>query len=107
MEEENQIEIYELLKQVKLKYPDKSIWCYTGYEFKELLTDKFTTITNKLLEIIDTLVVGRFDITKRDIGPNNPFRGSTNQRILDSKKSLLLNRPVAQAGFINNEIGGE
>lgn len=105
MEEENQFEILKLLTQVKNVYPNKKIWCYTGYEFYELLTIKLTAVTHNLLDKIDNLVVGRFEIDKRDISPKNPFRGSTNQRILDSKKSLNFNRPIAAKGFLNNLVG--
>ena len=107
MEEENQPEILNLLLQVKDKYPNKEIWCYTGYEFHEILTIKQTSVTDSLLKQIDKLVVGRFEIDKRDISPKNPFRGSTNQRILDSKSSLKLSRPIAAEGFLNNVIGEE
>lgn len=107
MEEENQPEILNLLLQVKDKYPNKKIWCYTGYEFHEILSIKRTSATNDLLKSLDALVVGRFEIDKRDISPKNPFRGSTNQRILDSKSSLALSKPVAAEGFLNNVIGEE
>lgn len=107
MEEENQSEILNLVSQVKDKYPNKKIWCYTGYEFHEILSIKQTSATNDLLKNLDALVVGRFEIDKRDISPKNPFRGSTNQRILDSKSSLELSRPIAAKGFLNNVIGEE
>ena len=64
------------LKQVRAQFPDKNIWCWTGYEFEDI---KDRELTN----YIDTFVCGRFDITKRDISANNMWRGSTNQYIIN------------------------
>lgn len=68
----------------------KDIWSWTGYTFEELLLespDKF-----ELLEKIDILVDGRFDLAKRNL--NLQFRGSSNQRIIDVKKSLAAGKAV-------------
>jgi anaerobic ribonucleoside-triphosphate reductase activating protein len=64
------------LKQVRSQFPDKNIWCWTGYEFDEIKD-------RELSNYIDTFVCGRFDITKRDISANNMWRGSTNQYIIN------------------------
>lgn len=72
----------ELLKQLKNK-SSKNIWVYTGYTWEELInSDK-----RECLQYIDILVDGRFEIDKRDI--TLKFRGSSNQRLIDVKKSLL------------------
>lgn len=63
-----------------------NIWCFTGYTFEQLLTmdDKFC-----LLKEIDVLVDGKFEINNTD--GQHKYRGSSNQRIIDVKKSLELN----------------
>lgn len=68
----------------KINNPCLTIWCYTGYEFEQLLEskEKFS-----LLEKIDVLVDGKFDINKQN--SNLWFKGSENQRIIDVQKSLL------------------
>lgn len=62
---------------------DKTIWCYTGYTFEQLIRNE-TQLS--LLRLLDVLVDGRYVEALRDT--DLPFRGSSNQRILDVKKSL-------------------
>lgn len=67
----------------------KTIWCYTGYVWEEIITHlEF----KPLLENIDVLVDGRFILEQRDI--SLLFRGSPNQRIIDVKASLNSDKPV-------------
>ena len=88
-EPENQMEVLHLVKAAKQLYPDKDIWIYSGYTFNEL-HDKnkrcFTEITENILELIDVLVDGEFHLDEKDISFH--FRGSSNQRIIDVKKSI-------------------
>ena len=71
----------ELIKQIKERYPDKTIWMWTGYTYEEL-TDK----QMEIVKLLDVLVDGPFIISKRC--PNKRFRGSMNQRIIDIKKTI-------------------
>ena len=85
----NQLGVLPLVKLVKETYPTKNIWCYTGYTFeKDILDDmvKKWPTTNELLSYIDILVDGEFVEEKKDLSIR--FRGSTNQRIIDVKRSL-------------------
>lgn len=95
-EPENQPTLLELLKKVRTKLPDKTVWCYSGYTFEELAglvpSSAFTGITKELLSLIDILVDGKFVQEKKNISLK--FRGSENQRILDVKKSLASTSPV-------------
>ena len=64
--------------------PDKDIWSWTGYTWEELQQE--TDDKLELLSLIDILVDGRYDRTKRNLLLQ--FRGSSNQRIIDVQKSL-------------------
>lgn len=72
----------ELAKAIR-QHSNKNIWCYTGYLFEDLLRNP---AQKALLEQIDVLVDGRFIEALRDEGLR--FRGSSNQRIIDVKRSL-------------------
>jgi len=89
MEPANQRGLLPLVKKVKELYPDKNIWCYTGYLFDlELLKESRARceVTDEFLSYIDILVDGRFVEELKDITLR--FRGSSNQRIIDVKSSL-------------------
>lgn len=64
--------------------PNKDIWSWTGYTWEELQQE--TEDKLELLSLIDILVDGRYDRTKRNLLLQ--FRGSSNQRIIDVQKSL-------------------
>ncbi|MBL1227559.1 anaerobic ribonucleoside-triphosphate reductase activating protein [Enterococcus sp. BWR-S5] len=68
----------------------KDIWSWSGYTFEELLLE--TPDKLELLDKIDILVDGRFELSKRNL--NLQFRGSSNQRIIDVKKSLAKGEAV-------------
>lgn len=89
-EPENQPEIIKLLSEIRRRFPNKDIWCYTGFLFDKELVDgnsrAKTGNTQKMLENIDVLVDGRFIEEQKNISLK--FRGSENQRIIDVKKSL-------------------
>lgn len=85
----NQQGVLPLLRKVKEKFPQKTIWCYTGYLFdKEILEDMYlkNEYTKEFLSYIDVLVDGRFIEELKDLSLF--FRGSSNQRIIDVQKSL-------------------
>lgn len=73
-----------LVKRIRKELPEKDIWSWTGYTWEELMLE--TPDKLKLLHLVDILVDGRFDITKKN--RILQFRGSSNQRIIDVKKSL-------------------
>lgn len=89
-EPENQATIVKLLKRVKEEYADKNIWVYSGYLFEELVgkipSHARCEVTDEMLSYIDILVDGEFVEAKKDISLH--FRGSSNQRIIDVKKTL-------------------
>lgn len=73
-----------LVKRIRKELPEKDIWSWTGYTWEELMLE--TPDKLELLQLVDILVDGRFDITKKNLMLQ--FRGSSNQRIIDVKKSL-------------------
>ncbi|MBQ2717195.1 MAG: anaerobic ribonucleoside-triphosphate reductase activating protein [Clostridia bacterium] len=89
-EPENQKVLYPFLKKVKNLFPDKTVWCYSGYLFEEIVGEKkarcTTDISKEMLSLIDVLVDGRFIESQKDI--RLKFRGSSNQRIIDVQNSL-------------------
>ncbi len=93
-EPENQKALYPFLLEVKKQYPNKNIWCYSGYTFEELTgtSRAVTDITKDMLSLIDVLVDGEFKIELKDISLK--FRGSSNQRIIDVKQSLKSNEII-------------
>lgn len=94
MELSNQEGLYPLLKKVKENYPDKTIWCYTGYLFEDLLEGGKVhhNYTDEILNMLDIIVDGRFIEELKDIRLR--FRGSSNQRIIDVKQSLQKNKII-------------
>lgn len=73
-----------LIKRIKRELPEKDIWSWTGYTWEEMMQE--TEDKLEMLSLIDILVDGRFDISKKNLMLQ--FRGSSNQRIIDVKKSL-------------------
>ena len=94
-EPENQVTLAPFLEKIRSVYPDKSIWCYTGYDSeKDLLTGKKgdAELVMRMLNSIDVLVDGRFVEELKDL--NLRFRGSSNQRIICVPQSLGQDKVV-------------
>ena len=73
-----------LVKRIRKELPEKDIWSWTGYTWEEMMLE--TPDKLELLSLIDILVDGRYDKSKRNLMLQ--FRGSSNQRIIDVQKSL-------------------
>ena len=77
----------KLAKIYKETYPDKNIWVWTGYKFDdEILKDK------EIFKYIDVLVDGQFE--EKLYSPILKWKGSSNQRVIDVKKSLKQNKII-------------
>ena len=88
-EPQNQPAIVELLRQIKAKYPGKSIWAFSGYLFdRDILAGRLgeSAITREYLSYLDVLVDGPFIEAQKNLTLR--FRGSENQRLIDVPKSL-------------------
>ena len=87
--------IVELLRQVKAKCPDKSIWAFSGYLFdRDILSGRLGDweITREYLSYLDVLVDGPFIEEKKNLSLR--FRGSENQRLIDVPASLASGQVV-------------
>ena len=97
LEPQNQEALLPFVRKVKEKYPEKSIWCYTGYTLNEksgVLCEKKknTPHTKELISLFDVLVDGAYVEELKDI--RLKFRGSSNQRVIDVQKTLQNGKVV-------------
>ena len=94
-EPQNQPALVQLLRQVKGKFPEKSIWAFSGYLFdRDILSGRLgdPEITKEFLSYLDVLVDGPFVEAKKNLSLR--FRGSENQRLIDVPASLNQGRTV-------------
>lgn len=87
--QQNPIEMIDFLKDIRpiIDEYNKSIWIYSGYTYEEIITDE-----NKLevIKLCDVLVDGKYEETLKNL--RLKFIGSSNQRVIDIKKSLEKNK---------------
>ena len=90
-------DVCNLCEEVKEKYPDKTIWLYTGFTWEDIIEeinawhqDELTL--SQIIKNIDVLVDGKFVQELADV--KYPWAGSTNQKVIDVKKSLEQNEVV-------------
>ena len=97
-EPENQRVLVPFLVMLREKFPDKTVWCYTGFTIEQILgksepkSRAATDVSNEMLSLIDVLVDGPYVESLHDISLK--FRGSSNQRVIDMKKSIESNKIV-------------
>lgn len=100
MEHVNQKGLLPLLRKVKELYPNKSIWCFSGYLFDQDIVGRMMEEwpeTKELLSYIDVMVDGEFVEAKKDL--TKRFKGSSNQRTIDVSASLREGRVVIVEGY--------
>ena len=95
LENENLLQIYNLIQNIRLIYKSKDIWLYTGLTWEDIMS-KNDDITDKLRQVIvsmcDVVVDGRYIEEQKDITLN--FRGSRNQRLIDVKETLKQDKVI-------------
>lgn len=90
MDEHNVNGFLELSTAIREKFrKSKTIWCYTGYKFEDLMNQPNQ---KQLIETLDVLVDGPFILNRRDISLK--FRGSDNQRLIDIPKTIQNNKVI-------------
>ena len=105
-EPQNQGPIVDLLRQVKARFPEKSIWAFSGYLFdRDILSGRLGDweITKEYLSYLDVLVDGPFVEAKKDLMLR--FRGSSNQRLIDVQKSLAVGTVIEWADWQGERKG--
>ena len=101
--EQNLDEVLKLTQQIRISFPDKIIWLYTGYQWNKIMlpiptiTDDLHTIEitdkrKKIISNVDVLVDGEYIDEQKDL--TLKFRGSKNQRVIDVKQSFNQNKVV-------------
>lgn len=85
----NAPKVLEIVKRVKMVFPNKDIWIYSGYVWEDIIKDD---ILKEILKRTDVLVDGAYIDELRDISLQ--FRGSSNQRIIDVQESLKQNQVI-------------
>lgn len=85
-EPQNQEPVLRLVRRVREKFPNKDIWCYSGYQFEDLLAGTVGEHSRALLQELDVLVDGSFLLEQKSLSLR--FRGSENQRLIDVPASL-------------------
>ena len=93
-EPQNQAVLVPFLRRLKAKFPSKSIWCFSGYLFENILSGKVgdAQIAKEFLSYLDVLVDGPFVQAKKNLMLR--FRGSENQRLINVPASLEENKII-------------
>lgn len=84
----NAFEVTELAREIREKYPNKSIWLYTGALWEEVQH-------MKIVQYLDVLVDGEFEVEKKDL--NLHWKGSSNQRVIDVQQTILKGEVILHA----------
>lgn len=100
--EQNLDEVLSLIKEIRISFPEKTIWLYTGYKFEQIKDVfmeskkwfwKHSAITRwEIISNVDILIDGEYIDEQKDLSLR--FRGSKNQRVIDVKQSLVQNKVV-------------
>ena len=89
LDQHNAPKVLEIAKRVKMVFPNKDIWIYSGYTWEDIIQND---TLKEILKYTDVLVDGAYIDELRDI--SLAFRGSSNQRIIDVQKTLDSNEVV-------------
>lgn len=106
--EQNLDEVLKLVQEIRISFPEKTIWLYTGFEWNQIMNIKVMQpifscedLENKIQNVLkrqeiikqcDVLVDGEYIDEQKDLSLK--FRGSSNQRVIDVKQSLTQNKVV-------------
>lgn len=101
LHENNLDGVLKIINKIRLLSPDKTIWLYSGYEYKYIFCDESSLISKKrydnykrrkIIELVDVFVDGRYKKELRDI--TLKWRGSSNQKVIDMQKTLKQNEKI-------------
>ena len=97
LHQKNLESVLDLVNEIRLSYPEKTIWLYSGYTWEQIMypvvtndfnpeRDKFLKMRREIVKQCDVLVDGHYEEDKRDVTYH--WAGSTNQKVIDVKKTL-------------------
>jgi len=81
----NRVDVRNLAIEIKEKYPNKTLWLYTGYTWEEIAS-------LPIMQYLDVVVEGPFILERRDV--KLLWKGSDNQRVVDVKRTLASENPL-------------
>lgn len=81
----NRKEITELAKEIRQKFPEKTQWLYTGYEWNQIQNEE-------IVSYLDVIVDGKFEVAQKDTKLH--WKGSANQKVIDVQNSLKTGKIV-------------
>ncbi|WP_257160228.1 anaerobic ribonucleoside-triphosphate reductase activating protein [Corynebacterium cystitidis] len=81
-----------LVRRIRAELPEKTVWCYSGYRWEVL--QLFDDERRDFIAELDVLIDGQYIEELRDEGALLPFRGSSNQRLIDVQASLVVGEAV-------------
>lgn len=101
--DENINDVLDLINEIRLSFPQKTIWLYSGYTWEEIMfpvvtdninpkRDKIIHNRREILSKCDVFVDGKYIDSKRDV--TLKWRGSSNQRVIDVKKTLQKEKVI-------------
>ena len=102
--DENVETVYSLLNTIRTKFKaSKKIWLYTGYKWEDInffINYEIGKIRFNTVKLADVIVDGQFDLKNQDLyNKEIIFAGSTNQRVIDTQKSIMQNKIVLYKGI--------
>ncbi len=99
--DQNLDEVLKLVKQIRISFPKKTIWLYSGYSYSEIFRGQSSCLSQEglnnfkrreIISNVDVLVDGEYIDEQKDLSLK--FKGSKNQRVIDVKQSLAQNKVV-------------
>lgn len=99
VERGNAFVVYDLIKEIKTRFPNKDIWLYTGFQlsindFEPPYFDMI--VSNEIFKLCDVIVDGPFIESQKDL--TLKWRGSSNQRVIDVQKTIQQNKIILYEG---------
>ena len=99
--EQNLDEVLKLVQQIRISFPEKTIWLYTGYSYSEIFRGQSSCLSQEglnnfkrreIIKLCDVVVDGEYIDEQRDLALK--WRGSKNQNCIDVKQSLAQNKVI-------------
>lgn len=93
LEDENLLDVYNLLAEIRKRFPEKDVWLYTGYKLEHILNpDTNSDYRKRIVDMCDVVVDGRYIESLRDITLR--FRGSSNQNVWERRDNVWAKKQV-------------